>query len=47
MPNIFTNGAILINTLFVAGMGIVTVISMMYSICLLAIASSLHKPKLL
>jgi len=47
MPNIFTNGAILINTLFVAGMGIVTVISMMYSISLLAIASSLHKPKLL
>jgi hypothetical protein len=47
MPNIFTNGAILTNTLFVAGMGIVTVISMMYSISLLAIASSLHKPKLL
>jgi hypothetical protein len=47
MPNIFTRGAILTNTLFVAGMGIVTVISMMYSISLLAIASSLHKPKLL
>jgi hypothetical protein len=47
MPNIFTHGAILTNTLFVAGVGIVTVISMMYSISLLAIASSLHKPKLL
>jgi len=47
MPNIFTHGAILTNTLFVAGMGILTVISMMYSISLLAIASSLHKPKLL
>ena len=47
MPNIFTHGAILTNTLFVAGMGIVTVVSMMYSISLLTIASSLHKPKLL
>jgi hypothetical protein len=47
MPNIFTHGAILTNTLFVAGMGIVTVVSMMYSISLLTIASSLHKSKLL
>jgi hypothetical protein len=46
VPNIFTHGAILTNTLFVAGTGIVTIISMMYSISLLAIASSLDKPKL-
>lgn len=41
MPNIFTNGAILTNTLFVVGMGIVTVFGILYSISLLAIASDL------
>ncbi|MBA4301404.1 hypothetical protein SAMN03080617_00551 [Algoriphagus alkaliphilus] len=41
MPNIFSDGAILTNTLFVVGMGIVTVFSLLYSISLLAISSDL------
>ena len=47
LPSILTRGTIYLNTLFVFTIGVITILSVLYSVSLLTIATKLSKPKLI